>query len=43
MFKLKFWQKSSNKTSLLIEQFLICGAEKVWIKTKNEVFVESSE
>ena len=29
---LKVWQNSSNNTSLLIQHFLICGAEKIWTK-----------
>jgi len=38
-----FWQISRINTSLLIGRSLICGAEKVWMKTKKKEFVETSE
>jgi hypothetical protein len=32
MLMLPFWQTNSINTSLHIENSLVCGAEKVWMK-----------
>jgi len=40
---LTFWQTSRINTSLLIENPLVCGAEKVWDESDKEEVLETSE